>query len=580
MESFTGIVKRAKNGDEVAFTEIFNAYNNKIYYFAMNHVKSSQDAEDIVQNTFTEVFKSISALSDETVFKSWLYTIAKRQIVKLYQKTERTPGVHAEDIDVIADGLWDNSEFLPENILQTEEMKNAVAELIRSLPEAQKTAVLLYYYEEMSIKEIAEIQECSVGTVKSRLNYARKYIKAEIEKRRKKGNYVIGVAPLPLLTLLLRELAARDTLSQEAATTIFAESCAAADIALTEATAGLITTQTAGTTAASAGATAAVTAAAKGGMTLLTKAIIGGVGLFAFIAVVVFILLNNPDAEDYVPVFANGGNGLDGVVSDTGAEQQLEEITDAQVAEPEHIHVWADATCQVPQTCIECGETQGDALLHELTAANFQQAAICMVCGEAEGEPLMPYFRERGIAINLELGVPVEYVTVTYDRHDLPTVGTFTLTDYQVVPYTEEFEAKEGFEWRIIRMTSSFSDDNARRYGTLTTLLFTDYFSGWTQETTDFALDTGWEFTTLINHKGINYEVLVIGNYHRIEWIRSTHAGSEFIRESTWALRVPIGYDGIVFAYRNSALALAEEAGLHLTASERMDENTLFFRLD
>jgi RNA polymerase sigma factor (sigma-70 family) len=248
METILSVVTRARSGDESAFSEIFSAYYNRVYYFVLHHVKSPQDAEDIVQNTFTEVFKSFGKLSNEAAFKSWLYTIAHRQIGMLYRKNGRS--VVKEDLEGVADMLDDNGEFLPDNILESDETKNTVMELIKQLPDPQKSAVLFYYFEEMSVKEIAEIQACSVGTVTSRLNYARRYIKTEIEKCREKGNYVLSVAPVPLLTLLFREMAAHNYLPQETAAKIFAESCVAAGLEASAVAAG----GAAGTTAAGSGA--------------------------------------------------------------------------------------------------------------------------------------------------------------------------------------------------------------------------------------------------------------------------------------------------------------------------------------
>ena len=264
--------------------------------------------------------------------------------------------------------------------------------------------------------------------------------------------------------------------------------------------------------------------------------------------------------------------------------------TKDQTPEPEqtpesHVHRWAYATCQSPQTCTECGETQGNPLPHELTAASFQEPPICVVCGEVGGEPLMPYFRENGIAINLQVGVLADYVSIAGEREDLSTIGTLTITDYQIVPYTETFEAKDGFEWRILNMRIVFTDANANAYGSWTSFLVTDYFTGWTPKTGSIqtvvfdGIDDDaavWEMTMPINYRGNDYEVLVIVIHH-FEWI--VDYGE--IREGTWALRVPIGYDGAIMVYHNAAIRFAEEVdGLFLTVSERTDGNSLFFRLN
>ncbi|MCL2456816.1 MAG: sigma-70 family RNA polymerase sigma factor [Defluviitaleaceae bacterium] len=293
METIATIVKWAKKGDETAFAEIFNLFHNRVYYFVLNHVKFPQDAEDIVQNTFVEVFKSINSLSNETAFKSWLYTITQRQIFMLYRKNGRGA---EEFIEGAADMTDDYGEFLPDNILESDEMKTAVMDLIGNLPEPQKTAVLFHYFEEMSVKDIAEIEACPVGTIKSRLNYARKYIKSEIEKRRKTGNYVLSVAPVPLLTILLREISAQNIIPQATATKIFSESCASAGIKLS---ANVAATASAKTCAASA--TSATTASAASGAIFSVNAILCGaacvVASCAVFAGVMLNIFNNSQEE-------------------------------------------------------------------------------------------------------------------------------------------------------------------------------------------------------------------------------------------------------------------------------------------
>ena len=78
-------------------------------------------------------------------------------------------------------------EFMPEESVDYAEIKRMMQEILDKLSDEQRLCVLMYYYDEMSVGEIAETLECSAGTIKSRLNYARKYIKAEVEALEKKG---------------------------------------------------------------------------------------------------------------------------------------------------------------------------------------------------------------------------------------------------------------------------------------------------------------------------------------------------------------------------------------------------------
>ena len=330
------IVQQAQLGGQEAqeaLTEIFNQYHNKIYYFALNHVKSPQDAEDIVQNTFIQVFKSIDSLKDPNALQSWIYTIAHRKCLELYRKDSKLPKADIEDISqaVDVDITDDDGEFLPGNVLEDEELKSAVMEIISSLPQSQKTAILLYYYEEMDIRQIAEIEETSRGTIMSRLNYARKYIKSEVEKRRKDGDYAIAVIPLPLITMLLREMAEQNTLQPNVAEGILSGACEAVGVGggivatgATYTATGAGTTTTTGTTSGTTAAGAGATVTASTGISMAVKTIIGlcivaVVGGDIYLAVALF------GDDDYVDgsVYGHVGTGHE--------EQAQQELRQAEV---------------------------------------------------------------------------------------------------------------------------------------------------------------------------------------------------------------------------------------------------------
>jgi predicted DNA-binding protein YlxM (UPF0122 family) len=94
---------------------------------------------------------------------------------------------------------------LPEEYIVKDDKRRQVMDIINRLSEVQRVTVLLFYYDELSVKEIAEIMECSESTVTSRLSYAKKRIRQEVEKLEKMGDKLYGVAPIPFLTLLFKE---------------------------------------------------------------------------------------------------------------------------------------------------------------------------------------------------------------------------------------------------------------------------------------------------------------------------------------------------------------------------------------
>ena len=280
-------VTAAKKGDADAFGELFSEYHNNLYYFVLNHVKNPSDAEDIVQETFIEAFSGIHSLSESRAFKSWLYTIAYRQSVKAFRKGSRSVPVADMAFEEAAEFIEGDIEFLPEHVMETKETRSAVAELVMKLPDAQKTAILLYYFEDLDLGEIAKIEDCPIGTIKSRLNYARKAIKSKVEESRKMGIPILAAAPLPLLTSILREAAELSRMPEAAAGRIMEA----------------VTLSIAGTAAGGVGISAGAGASAKVGIAAATKAVIASVAAVVVTAgVIVGIVLPNMRSTSRIPM--------------------------------------------------------------------------------------------------------------------------------------------------------------------------------------------------------------------------------------------------------------------------------------
>lgn len=197
------IVEKAKQGDNDSFNTLFTETYNDVYYFALKTVKDETLAADVTQDTFVTIFQNIDSLNDPVAYPAWSRQITYRHCLQYLKKQNREVAVDEnEDGSTIFDIIEeDRTEFIPEENLDKEDFKKTILQMVDSLPEEQRTAVILYYYDELSIKEIAEIQGVTEGTVKSRLNYARKAIKASVESYEKKHNVKLrcaGVLPLLL----------------------------------------------------------------------------------------------------------------------------------------------------------------------------------------------------------------------------------------------------------------------------------------------------------------------------------------------------------------------------------------------
>lgn len=200
-------IKLDMNNKQKTLEMIYERTYAKAYVIARQFVKNDEDALDIVQEAYISVFNNMESLKDETKLDKWVNMIVanrckdwlrKKQVILFSDMGENEDSDYEESIEN------DNKDFLPEESVDYAETKRLMAEILAGLPEDQRMCVLMYYYDELSVGEIAESLECSTGTVKSRLNYARKKIKDEVEALERKGTKLYGIAPLPFIIWMLK----------------------------------------------------------------------------------------------------------------------------------------------------------------------------------------------------------------------------------------------------------------------------------------------------------------------------------------------------------------------------------------
>ena len=276
---YTQAVEQAKAGREEGFTFLYeNTYRNKLY-IAMKYMKNEQDAMDVLQDAYIKAFARLDSLQDANAFPGWMSTIVANTAINALQKKK---AVLFSDLqnendegDVFEYNLEDeNMSTQPEMACTVQETQDMVRELIDSLSDEQRICVLMFHLEGYSIKDIATVLNCSENTVKSRLNYGRKNIKAKAEELQKKGYKLYSYTPMALLTYLL--MAERGTMlvagtfdklagvgSVVGAGLIHGGAAGALSAAGSTVTAGATgaTGSAVGTGAAAGGKTAAVTAA-------------------------------------------------------------------------------------------------------------------------------------------------------------------------------------------------------------------------------------------------------------------------------------------------------------------------------
>lgn len=205
------LIKRIKNGDTQAWEELYKMTYPRAYAVAVQTMKNREDALDVLQEAYISVFKNIDSLQDETKLNVWVSKIVGNRCIDYLRKYrgKNEPTLFGEmisdDSDVEFEDILENEnqEFIPEESVDYDETKKIMQGILDQLPDEQRLCVLMYYYDELSVKEIAETLGCSTGTVKSRLNYARKYIKKEVEKQEKKGTKLYSIAPISFLIWML-----------------------------------------------------------------------------------------------------------------------------------------------------------------------------------------------------------------------------------------------------------------------------------------------------------------------------------------------------------------------------------------
>ena len=182
------LVKLAQNGDATAQAQLYEETNKKAYYLALRLIQNPDDAMDVLQDSYIAAFRSLDNLQNPESFPAWLAQIVSNRCKNLLRTRNRFADIHFEDEERdYFSNIEDTDEaILPHEVLDKAEIRNLILQMIDELPDEQRECIMLYYFSGLTIEQIAETQGCSTGTVKSRLNYARRKLKEnvlELEKR-------------------------------------------------------------------------------------------------------------------------------------------------------------------------------------------------------------------------------------------------------------------------------------------------------------------------------------------------------------------------------------------------------------
>jgi len=183
----TRLARLAKAGDRAAFEDLVELYKDRIYHLGYRMLGNRQEAEDIVQETFLRVFRSIDRYDPSMKFSTWIYRIGTNLSIDRLRK--RRAKIYSLDAEIGNDsegsdgyGMLASDDPTPEGQAILSETQQRIREAIDSLPPKYKPVVVLKYLHDMSLQEIGEVLDMPVTTVKTRVHRGRDFLRKKLER--------------------------------------------------------------------------------------------------------------------------------------------------------------------------------------------------------------------------------------------------------------------------------------------------------------------------------------------------------------------------------------------------------------
>lgn len=167
-----------------SFNQLVIRWERPIYALAYRVIGREEDARDVVQETFLRAFRSLGGFKGQAKFSSWIYRIALNLCRDWIRKQKRTPVLQApEGVDVIELAADTGPTESIEDLVARKAMSAVVARVMETLPDEQRTAIVLKEYQGLTFQEIADLQGCPLSTVKTRLYQGLLVVRRELEKQ-------------------------------------------------------------------------------------------------------------------------------------------------------------------------------------------------------------------------------------------------------------------------------------------------------------------------------------------------------------------------------------------------------------
>lgn len=183
-EVVRGLVTRTKKGDRAAYKELVERYQKRVFGILFGMLHSREDAMELTQDVFIKVYQRIGEFEEKSSFYTWVYRIAVNLAIDFRRREWKK--VHTEYDDSVADSGADDAIFQrdrrnPEEATRDKELGDQINRALETLPDEQRAVLTMREVDGLSYQEMADVMGCSIGTIMSRLFYARKKMQAALK---------------------------------------------------------------------------------------------------------------------------------------------------------------------------------------------------------------------------------------------------------------------------------------------------------------------------------------------------------------------------------------------------------------
>ena len=179
------LVQYVNDGDFEAFRGIVKKHQRNIFYFGLKFFRNQEDAEDFAQEVFLKAFEKLRSFKGKVPFKSWLYKIAFNLAVNRYHVRKRRD-LFLQDFDDLHAGepAREDKNYSVEEYIIKKEQKNEIQEILKGLPVVYNLVIKMYYFDGLKLKEIKDVLDMPLNTVKSYIHRAKMQIKKVLLENR------------------------------------------------------------------------------------------------------------------------------------------------------------------------------------------------------------------------------------------------------------------------------------------------------------------------------------------------------------------------------------------------------------